>query len=113
MGLLDEAIKEFQDAVSLVQPNDPTRRFFHCANLIGHCFMQKSMPHLALKWFQRALETPGLGDEEKQGIWYELALAHEAEGDLENAGRYFEQVYAENIDFRDVSQRVKNITISR
>ena len=113
MGLLDEAIKEFQDAVGLVQPNDPTRRFFHCANLIGHCFMQKSMPHLALKWFQRALETPGLGDEEKQGIWYELALAHEAEGDLENAGRYFEQVYAENIDFRDVSQRVKNITISR
>jgi tetratricopeptide (TPR) repeat protein len=113
MGLLDEAIKEFQDAVSLVQPNDPTRRFFQCANLIGHCFMQKSMPHLALKWFQRALETPGLGDEEKQGIWYELALAHEAEGDLENAGRYFEQVYAENIDFRDVSQRVKNIAISR
>lgn len=113
MGLLDEAIKEFQEAVGLVQPNDPTRRFFHCANLLGHCFMQKSMPNLALKWFQRALETPGLGDEEKQGIWYELALAHEAEGDLENAGRYFEQVYAENIDFRDVSQRVKDIAISR
>ena len=113
MGLLDEAIKEFQDAVGLVQPNDPARRFFHCANLIGHCFMQKTMPHLALKWFQRALETPGLADEEKQGIWYELALAHEAEGDLESAGRYFEQVYAENIDFRDVSQRVKNIAISR
>ena len=113
MGLLDEAIKEYQDAVGLVQPNDPARRFFQCANLIGHCFMQKSMPHLALKWFQRALETPGLGDEEKQGIWYELALAHEAEGDLENAGRYFEQVYAENIDFRDVSQRVKDIAVSR
>ena len=96
-----------------MRANDPARRFFQCANLIGHCFMQKSMPHLALKWFQRALETPGLGDEEKQGIWYELALAHEAEGDLENAGRYFEQVYAENIDFRDVSQRVKNIAISR
>lgn len=113
MGLLDEAIKEFQDAVGLVQPNDPTRRFFQCANLLGHCFMQKSMANLALTWFQRALETPGLGDEEKQGIWYEIALAHEAEGDLENAGRYFEQVYAENIDFRDVSQRVKNITVSR
>jgi len=32
---------------------------------------------------------------------------------MENAGRYFEQVYAENIDFRDVSQRVKNISVSR
>ncbi|MEO8042264.1 MAG: tetratricopeptide repeat protein, partial [Acidobacteriota bacterium] len=113
MGLLDEAVREFQDAVGLVQPNDPTRRFFHCANLLGHCFMQKSMPKHALTWYLRALETPGLGDEEKQGIWYELALAHEAEGDLDSAGRYFEQVYAENIDFRDVSQRVKNILVSR
>ena len=113
MGLLDEAIREFQDAVGLVQPNDPTRRFFHCANLLGHCFMQKSMPKHALTWYQRALETPGLGDEEKQGIWYELALAYEAEGDLDNAGRYFEQVYAENIDFRDVSERIKNIAVGR
>jgi tetratricopeptide (TPR) repeat protein len=113
MGLLDEAIKEFQDAVGLVQPNDPNRRFFQCANLLGHCFMQKSMPNLALTWYQRALETPGLGDEEKQGIWYELALAYEAEGDLSNAGRYFEQVYAENIDFRDVSERVKNIVVGQ
>jgi tetratricopeptide (TPR) repeat protein len=111
MGLLDEAIREFQDAVGLVQPNDPTRRFFQCANLLGHCFMQKSMPKHALTWYQRALETAGLGDEEKQGIWYELALAYEAEGDLDNAGRYFEQVYAENIDFRDVSERVKNIAV--
>jgi tetratricopeptide (TPR) repeat protein len=113
MGLLDEAVREYQDAVALVQPNDPSRRFFHCANLLGHCFMQKAMPHLALKWYQRALETPGLSDEEKQGIWYELASAYEAEGDVENAGRYFEQVYAENIDFRDVSDRVKNISVGR
>ena len=111
MGLLDEAIKEYQEAVGLVQPDDPMRRFFQCANLLGHCFMQKAMPHLALTWYQRALESPGLGDEEKQGIWYELALAYEAEGDLGNAGRYFEQVYAENIDFRDVSERVKNIAV--
>ena len=48
-----------------------------------------------------------------RGTEDELALTHEAEGDLENAGRYFEQVYAENIDFRDVSQRVKNIAVTR
>lgn len=113
MGMLDEAIKEYQEAIGLVRPNDPTRRFFQCANLLGHCFMQKAMANLALTWYQRALETPGLSDEEKQGIWYELASAYEAEGDHENAGRYFEQVYAENIDFRDVSERVKNMTVSR
>lgn len=113
MGLLDEAIKEFQEAVGLVQPSDKARRFFHCANLLGHCFMQKGMPNLALKWFQRALETPDLSDDEKQGIWYELASAYEADGDTTNAGRYFEQVYAENIDFRDVSERVRNLAVGR
>lgn len=112
MGLIEDAIKEFQEAVNLVSPNDGTRRFFQCTNLLGHCFMQKGMPNLALTWFSRTLETPGLSDEEKQGLWYELAAAYEAEGDIENAGRYFEQVYAENIDFRDVSERVKNMAVN-
>ena len=83
MGLIEEAIKEFQEALTLVKPNDGTRRFFSCANLLGHCFMQQNMPNLALKWFQRTLETVGLTEEEKQGLWYELAGAYEAEGDLE------------------------------
>jgi tetratricopeptide (TPR) repeat protein len=113
MGLIENSIKEFQEAASLVKPNDGTRRFFSCANLLGHCFMEQKMPNLALKWFQRTLETADLTDEEKQGIWYELAGAYEAEGDHENAGRYFEQVYAENVNFRDVSERVKNVSVHR
>lgn len=111
MGLTEEAIKEFQKAIALVNPNDGTRRFFSCSNLLGHCFMQKGMPNLALTWFQRTLETPGLSDDEKQGLWYELAGAYEAEGDTENAGKYFEQVYAENINFRDVSERVRSMAV--
>lgn len=112
MGLMEEAIKEFQEAVSLVRPTDGTRRFFSCANLLGHCFMQQQMPHLALTWYERTLETVDLSKEEKQGLWYELALAHEADGNLELAGQYFEQVYAENVNFRDVSERMKGISVN-
>lgn len=112
MGLLEEAIREFQEAVSLVSPNDGTRRFFACANLLGHCFMEKGMPSLALKWFHRTFETEDLNDDEKQGLWYELAGAYEADGDADNAARYFEQVYAENVNFRDVSERVKTFALS-
>jgi tetratricopeptide (TPR) repeat protein len=112
MGLVEDAIKEFQEAISLVRPNDGSRRFFSCANLLGHCFMQQNMPHLALKWFQRTLETSDLNEDEKQGLWYELAGAYEAEGDTESAGRYFEQIYAENVNFRDVSERVKSIAVN-
>ena len=112
MGLIEEAIKEFQEAVSLVKPNDGTRRFFSCANLLGHCFMQQQMPHLALKWYERALETGDLSKDEKQGLWYELAAAYEADGDAARAGQYFEQVYTENVNFRDVSERMKSLAVN-
>ena len=109
MGLLEEAIKEYQDAIALISPTDACRRFFQCATLLGHCFMQNGMAHLGLKWFGRALETPNLHDEERHGLWYEIAAAYEANGDHENASRYYEQVYSENVNFRDVSNKLKSI----
>jgi tetratricopeptide (TPR) repeat protein len=111
MGLLEESIREYQDAAALVRPNDGTRRFFQCANLLGHCFMLRGMANLALTWYQRALEMKDLTEDEKQGIWYELAHAYELDGDMENAGRYFEQVYAENVDYRDVGERIKKLSV--
>jgi len=64
-----------------------------------------------LKWFNRALETPDLNSDEKKGIWYELGGAYEVDGDPDNAARFFEQVYAEDVDFRDVGARLQNLSI--
>jgi tetratricopeptide (TPR) repeat protein len=111
MGLIEEAIREYQEAISMVRANDGTRRFFQCANLLGHCFTTNNMANLALTWYQRALETPALSDDEKQGVWYEIAHAYEIDGDTENAGRYFEQVYAENVDYRDVGERIRRLAV--
>jgi len=113
MGLLEQAIAEFQEAASKVAPDDGTRRFFQCANLLGHCFMQNGMPKVAIRWYQRALETPDLGIDERLALWFELGVASEAEGDLESANRYFEQVYTEDVDFRDVRKRLISLTTSR
>jgi tetratricopeptide (TPR) repeat protein len=109
MGLTEDAIREFQDAINLTSPNDGTRNFFQCSNLLGHCFMQNGMPNHAITWFSRALETPDISDEESHGLWYELALAHDANGEEDAAAKYFEKIYAENVDFRDVADRVKNV----
>lgn len=113
MGLLEEAIREYQEAVSIVKTNDAARRFFKCANLLGHCFLQNGKPNHAITWFDRALDTPDISPEEHHGLWYELALAHEANSDDENAARFFEQVYAEDVDFRDVADRIKNLVVNR
>lgn len=109
MGLLEEAIREFQEAANLTSPDDPSRRFFYCANMLGHCFLQNGMAKHAVTWIERALDTPGITDEEFHGLWYELGMAHEADGDEAAAAAWFEKIYAEDVDFRDVGERVKNL----
>ncbi len=109
MGLMENAIREFQDAINLVEVNDGTRRFFQCANLLGHCFIEKQMPKAAIKWFKRGLEVEDLTDEEKHAMYYELGNAHEEASEQEKSVAYFEQLYAENIDYRDVGQRLENL----
>ncbi len=112
MGLLEEAIKAYQEAANLVSQADGTRRFFQCSNLIAHCFMQLGKPHVATTWYERALESPTLTPEEKQGLWYEYANACESNGDHKKAAHYFELVYAENIDYRDVGERLRNMAVA-
>jgi tetratricopeptide (TPR) repeat protein len=109
MGLMEDAIREFQDAINLVPISDGTRRFFQCANLLGHCFMEKSMPNLALMWYRRGLEVGNLSDDEKQALYYEIGNAFETGGDREKAVEYFEKIYAENVDYRDIGRRLENL----
>jgi tetratricopeptide (TPR) repeat protein len=110
MGLIEDAIREFQDALGLVEKSDDTRRFFQCSNLLGLCFMEKQMPNLALMWYKRALEeTKDLTGDEKQALWYELGNAYETGGDRAKAVEYFGQIYALDVDYRDVGKRLQNL----
>ena len=107
MGLIEDSIREFQDAVKLVDANDGTRRFFLSCNLLGHCFMDKMMPNLAVMWYRRCLDTANLNADERQGLRYEVANAFESGGDKEKAIEYFEKIYVENVDYRDVGERLE------
>ena len=109
MGLMEEAIREYQDAISFVSADDGTRRFFQCSNLLGHCFIEKKMPNLALMWYKRCLEVPGLNDDEKQALYYELGNSYEIGGDHAMANSYFEKLYAENVDYRDIGSRLEKL----
>jgi tetratricopeptide (TPR) repeat protein len=109
MGLMEDAIREFQSAVKLVAVDDGTRRFFACCNLLGHCFMEKQMPNIALMWYKRGLESKNLNDQEIFALQYELANAYEKAGDKQKAGDYFEQIYAMNVSFRDVGDRLQKL----
>ncbi|HEY0459940.1 MAG TPA: tetratricopeptide repeat protein [Pyrinomonadaceae bacterium] len=109
MGLMEESIREFQDAINMCRADDGTRHFFQCCNLLGHCFVEQGMPNLALMWYRRALETPNLHDEERQAMLYEMANAYEMGGEAPKAVECFEQIYAVNVDYRDVSSRLEQL----
>jgi hypothetical protein len=85
MDLFEEALEEFQIAVGLVGQDDGTPRYLQCCNLLGHCFMQKRVPQLAVKWFNKGFNTPGASEDERQALRYELAGAYEQVGDLVRA----------------------------
>jgi tetratricopeptide (TPR) repeat protein len=103
MGLVDEAIAEFQLAAK-----DETR-MLECASMLGICFLDKGMPKLAVKWFEKGLDVPGRSDEEYQGLRYDLAVAHEASGETDKALSLFTDLYGQDANFRDVAAKVREL----
>jgi pilus assembly protein FimV len=106
MGLLDEAIGEFQRVAKAVERGKPFAYAMNCATFLALSFMDKGQAKVASFWYQRALETPGLDHETKLALRYDLAVAQESAGESKSALDSFQQVYAMNIDYRDVADRI-------
>jgi pilus assembly protein FimV len=109
MGLLDEAIGEFQKVAKAVQKGKPFQYEMNCSTMLGLSFMDKGEPKVASLWYQRALQVPGLEEESILALRYDLALALESAGESGAALDSFRQVYAANIDYRDVADRIATL----
>jgi len=103
MGLLDEAIAEFQLAAK------DEARLLECSSMLGICFMEKGMPKLAVKWFEKGLQAPGRSEEEYAGLRYDLAMAYEADGERKKALSLFTDLYGQDANFRDVAAKVREL----
>jgi tetratricopeptide (TPR) repeat protein len=106
MGLLEEAIGEFQKVAKANDRGKAFRYAMQCCTLLGLAFMEKGQPAIAAIWYERALLTPGIDSESKLALRYDLGVAQESAGDLDAALKSFSQVYAVNIDYRDVADRI-------
>jgi tetratricopeptide (TPR) repeat protein len=109
MGLLDQAVEEFQTAAALTAPGDGTPRFLQCCNLLGHCFMEKGMPRPAALWFKKGLGAPGHTEDEYQAMRYDLGTAYERMGDNERAIEVLSEVYAIDVSYRGVAERLREL----
>ncbi|HUL03845.1 MAG TPA: tetratricopeptide repeat protein [Gemmatimonadales bacterium] len=101
MGLLDEAIAEFQKA--LRAPEGKLRT----SEALGACFIEKGAYIVAESILRRGLELPASGDQERVGVLYWLGRALEETGKKVEARDLYGRVVAVDIHFHDVGQRVK------
>jgi len=109
MGLLEEAIGEFQKVAQATDRGKAFRYAMQCCTLLGLAFMEKGQPAIAAIWYERALLTPGMDTESKLALRYDLGVAQESAGELDAALKSFSQVYAINIDYRDVAERIHSL----
>jgi pilus assembly protein FimV len=107
MGLIDEAIAEFQLAAK------DEARILECSSMLGICFMEKGMPKLAVKWFEKGLASPGRSEDEYVALRYDLAMAHEAAGETDRALGLYTELYGQDANFRDVASKVRELRAAR
>ncbi len=100
MGLLDEAIAEFQKALR------GTKERVRTFESLGHCFVEKGQLPVAATILQRGLAEPGVRDEALVGVLYLLGAISEELQQFAEAKKYYERVFAVDIQFRDVGDRL-------
>ncbi len=104
MGLLDEAIAQFQKAL-----RSPEGRL-KTSEQLGIAFFEKSRFAISEAVLRRAIDSLSGGDEDKIGLIYWLGRALEAQRRGEEALRYYERALAVDIRFLDVGDRVQRLT---
>ena len=77
--------------------------------MLGICFVEKGMPKLAVKWFEKGLSAPGRIEEEYQGLRYDLASALEQAGETARARAIFTELYGQDASFRDVADKLREL----
>jgi len=100
MGLVDEAIGQFQ--VALRGGADPLATL----EVLGQCFSEKGQFAVASRVLERALRVRGASDGDLVGVLYELASCEEALGREDAAREHYERVLAVDVRFRDASERL-------
>ncbi len=100
-GQYTEAIAQFQSA-----QRNPQRRL-RALYYLALCFEKKGQLDIAVEQLQKAASEMTQMDDNRKDVLYELGVLHEKMGHPEKALEYYKEIYAVDISYRDVAQKVE------
>lgn len=103
MGLLDEAITSFQAALRASADHLATYE------MMGQTFMEMGEPEAAIRTLERGVRSATAVEDELVGIYYYLGRAYEELERKEVAVDYYDRVFALDINFADVTERLREL----
>jgi tetratricopeptide (TPR) repeat protein len=77
--------------------------------MLGQCFLDRGEPAAAVRTLERALLVPSQVEDDLLGIYYFLAKSQEAVGNPTAAKDFYERIFALDINFKDVTERLRNL----
>ena len=96
----DEALEHLQLAQK--SPKDRLWALYYLAM----CFLKKGQTDMAVMQLETARDAIPTMDDLKKKIVYQLGLCAEEAGDLEKAYQYYKDVYAADVGFEDLGERM-------
>ncbi len=109
MDLLEDAIEQFQLAYKQASSEEHADHCSQCCNMLGLCFKRKGMGKLAVMWFERGLQIASRTEDEYQALRYEIGSCYEETGDTEKALDAYLEVYAVDVNYRQVGDKIKQL----
>ena len=103
MGLIDDAIGEFQTAMS------GSSSASNCLLMIGLCQVDRGQWAEAIACLQQALQLEGLSEHEMVGLYFELGKIYHQSEDLPRARWAFEQAQGIDPSFQDVAEQLAGL----
>ena len=100
-GMYNEGIEEFQLAQR--NPQRRTRALYY----LGLCFKEKGLLDMGFEQLKKAASEITLMDEIKKDVVYEMGILADQMGRKDEAVGYFKEIYAVDIKYRDVAQRIE------
>ncbi|HXK58961.1 MAG TPA: hypothetical protein PLP42_03615, partial [Acidobacteriota bacterium] len=109
MGLIEDAVQEFQTAAELLNSPVYNPQRILCCSMLANSLLQLGRYSEAHRWAEEGLRIPGKKEFEWKALKYDSASALEKQGKYPEAMEGFREILDRDPEYRDVLARIDNL----